>query len=42
MRSQALLKEHPVNKRAAAGKDPANSIWPWSPGYRPQMEKLSG
>ena len=42
MRSQALLKEHPVNKkRAAAGKDPANSIWPWSPGYRPQMEKLS-
>ena len=43
MRSQALLKEHPINKkRAAAGKDPANSIWPWSPGYRPQMERLSG
>ena len=42
MRSQELLKEHPVNrKRAAEGKDPANSIWPWSPGYRPQMEKLS-
>ena len=40
MRSQELLKEHPVNrKRAAEGKDPANSIWPWSPGYRPQMEK---
>ena len=36
------MKEHPVNrKRAAEGKDPANSIWPWSPGYRPQMEKLS-
>ena len=23
------------------GKDPANSIWPWSPGYRPKMEPLS-
>ena len=42
MRSQELLKEHPVNrKRATEGKDPANSIWPWSPGYRPQMETLS-
>lgn len=42
-RSQALLAAHPVNlKRQAAGKDPANSIWPWSPGYRPRMEKLSG
>lgn len=41
-RSQALLAVHPVNlKRQAAGKDPANSIWPWSPGYRPRMEKLS-
>ena len=28
-------------KRMAEGKDPANSIWPWSPGYRPQMERLS-
>ena len=28
-------------KRKAEGKDPANSIWPWSPGYRPQMERLS-
>jgi 2,3-bisphosphoglycerate-independent phosphoglycerate mutase len=25
----------------AEGKDPANSIWPWSPGYRPKMEPLS-
>ena len=23
------------------GKDPANSIWPWSPGYRPQMPAFS-
>ena len=40
--SQELLKNNPVNlKRIADGKDPANSIWPWSPGYRPQMETLS-
>ena len=42
LRSQELLKDHPVNlKRISEGKDPANSIWPWSPGYRPQMEPLS-
>lgn len=41
-KSQDLLSEHPINqKRKAEGKDPANSIWPWSPGYRPQMEPLS-
>ena len=40
-RSQELLKDHPVNRaRVAADKEPANSIWPWSPGYRPQMETL--
>ncbi|WP_455590784.1 cofactor-independent phosphoglycerate mutase [Bacteroides sp.] len=42
LKSQELLKNHPLNlKRIAEGKDPANSIWPWSPGNRPQMEKLS-
>ena len=42
LKSQQLLKNHPINqKRIADGKDPANSIWPWSPGYRPQMETLS-
>ena len=42
LRSQELLENHPVNqRRAAAGLDKANSIWPWSPGYRPQMELLS-
>lgn len=42
LQSQELLKDHPINrKRMAEGKDPANSIWPWSPGYRPQMEPLS-
>jgi 2,3-bisphosphoglycerate-independent phosphoglycerate mutase len=41
LRSWYLLEEHPVNlKRKAEGKDPANCIWPWSPGYRPQMPTL--
>ena len=41
-KSQELLKNHPINlKRMVDGKDPANSIWPWSPGYRPQMEPLA-
>jgi len=41
LRSQVLLENHPVNlKRAAAGKDKANSIWPWSPGYKPEMKTL--
>lgn len=42
LESQDLLANHPVNlKRMADGKDPANSIWPWSPGYRPKMKPLS-
>ena len=41
LKSQDLLKDHPVNqKRIAKGKDPANSIWPWSPGYRPAMKTM--
>jgi 2,3-bisphosphoglycerate-independent phosphoglycerate mutase len=41
LKSQQLLENHPVNlKRAAAGKDKANSIWPWSPGYRPEMKTM--
>jgi len=41
LRSQTLLDDHPINlKRAAAGKDKANSIWLWSPGYKPNMETL--
>ncbi|MBN1948297.1 MAG: cofactor-independent phosphoglycerate mutase [Candidatus Cloacimonetes bacterium] len=36
--SQRLLPDHPVNRsRMLAGRDPANSIWPWSAGYKPQM-----
>lgn len=41
LRSQQLLAEHPFNRdRMAAGKLPANSIWPWSGGYRPRMRTL--
>lgn len=37
-RSWAILKDHPVNqRRRAAGKDEATSIWLWSPGRRPAM-----
>lgn len=40
-KSQELLPKHPFNiKRASEGKDMANSIWPWSGGYRPSMQTL--
>lgn len=41
LRSMEILPKHPVNiKRVAEGKDPANSIWPWSAGYKPEMKTL--
>ena len=41
IKSQKLLAEHPFNKaKIACGERPANSIWPWSGGYRPSMETL--
>lgn len=41
LRSQTFLKQHPINlKRIAEGLDPANSVWFWSPGYKPQMQTL--
>ncbi len=41
VKSQELLKNHPVNQeRKNQGKPAANSIWPWSPGYKPQMPTL--
>lgn len=41
LRSQKLLAEHPINiQRKAEGRPTANSIWPWSPGYRPKMQTL--
>ena len=42
LRSQQLLSEHPFNvARRAEGRDEANSIWPWSPGYRPSMQTIA-
>lgn len=38
LKSQELLGSHPFNSNR---KTKANSIWPWSPGYRPSMKKLS-
>ena len=41
LKSQELLAEHPFNQaRAQRGERQANSIWPWSGGYRPSMETL--
>ncbi len=41
LQSQTLLADHPFNKkRTADGSDAANSIWPWSGGYRPSMQQL--
>lgn len=41
LESQQLLENHEINiKRRNAGKEPANSIWPWSPGYKPSMPTL--
>ena len=42
LRSRYLLMDHPVNlARARAGKEQANCIWPWSPGYKPSMPTFS-
>lgn len=38
VRSQELLRKHPLND---GRKIQANSIWPWSPGYRPAMQPLA-
>lgn len=41
LKSQQLLTAHPFNQaRAARGERQANSIWPWSGGYRPSMDTL--
>ena len=42
LRSQQLLAQHPYNlAKAANGERQANSIWPWSGGYRPSMQTLA-
>jgi 2,3-bisphosphoglycerate-independent phosphoglycerate mutase len=46
MKSRELLANHPVNRaRIEKGKNPANMIWPWSGGCKPDMpsfEKMYG
>lgn len=40
-RSYELLKDHPVNqKRIAAGKNPANSLWIWGQGKKPALSSF--
>ena len=42
LKSQPLLEAHIYNKeRAKEGKLTANSIWPWSGGYRPSMQPIT-
>ena len=41
LRSHELLANHPYNlAKAEKGERQANSIWPWSGGYRPSMQTL--
>ena len=41
LKSQELLAKHPYNvAKATKGERQANSIWPWSGGYRPSMLTL--
>lgn len=40
-KSYELLKNHPINrKRVLSSKNPANSIWFWGEGTKPQLEKF--
>lgn len=41
-KSHQLLKDHPVNiNRIKQGKNPANSLWFWGEGTKPQLEDFS-
>ncbi len=40
-KSHDILKDHPVNqKRIAAGKNPANSLWIWGQGKKPALSSF--
>jgi 2,3-bisphosphoglycerate-independent phosphoglycerate mutase len=42
LRSHEILKDHPVNlERLRSGKDPANSVWFWSQGHKPNMKDFN-
>ena len=39
--SRKYLENHPINtRRRADGKQPANLLWPWAPGKRPEMPTI--
>lgn len=41
LESHSYLSAHPLNRaRLAEGKQPANCLWPWAPGKKPQMATL--
>ena len=41
-RSHELLKHHPVNqRRIEEGKNPANSLWLWGEGTKPQLDDFA-
>ncbi len=41
-KSYDLLKDHPINKkRISEGKNPANSLWFWGEGTKPNLQKFS-
>lgn len=41
-KSNEYLIKHEINKkRVSDGKQPANMLWPWSPGTKPQMTTLT-
>ena len=40
-KSYQLLKDHPINiERVKQGKNPANSLWFWGEGTKPQLENF--
>lgn len=42
MRSREILADHPINRnRISRGLNPANSIWIWGQGTRPQLPLIS-
>ena len=41
LKSKGILSKHPINlERIREGKKPANMIWPWSPGKKPNLPTL--
>ncbi len=40
-RSEVILSKHPINlKRAEAGENPGNMMWPWGQGRKPQLSSF--